>query len=343
MKNKTTKTHLSFKQSRNKLLKWGLFVATVLLLGLYFFSDSSKVTSVVVKGTHYLDETYIQDVASVHQDDFFYFNIPFFKQMRLKNDPMIQDATVTLGQNNVITIEITEKKVIGYRYADDPVILLSDNTVANLKSEYLDIIASVPYIKGFEEEEQTRLLCKAFENVDVETIESISDIEQYTLSYDDEAIRIHMINGGYFLGNYQNLDKLNQYYAIYSNMKDKSQCISADDTANVAYTFVCPWNTSTSTVEYWTDDNGNALENQYGDKIAKHYYTDENGNQATDANGNPIAIPIDENGSEVIDPNFNRNYSEGYYSSGTLVLPEGVSNEPVATPTPEVSTEDMPE
>ena len=41
-----------------------------------------------------------------------------------------------------------------------------------------------------------------------------------------------------------------------------------------------------------------------------------------------MVIPLDENGSEVIDPNFNRNYSAGYYATGSLVLPEGVSNEP---------------
>lgn len=340
MKNKK---QIPFEKSRTKIIKWALFLTTIALLLLYGFSDQSKVASIIVEGTHYLEDTYIQDVANIHQNDFYYLNIPFLKEMKLKQDPMIQDAKVTLINDNVIKITIQEKKAIGYRYEDDPQILLSDNTTASLKSEYLNIIASVPLITGFSDAEQTRLLCKAFEDVDVETIESISEIEQYALSYDDEAIRIRMINGGYFIGNYQNLDKLNAYYTIYSNMKDKSQCISADENANVAYTYVCPWNEDSGNTEYWTDENGNILENAYGDKIVKHYYTDESGNQAVDANGNAIAIPIDENGSEVIDPNFNRNYSEGYYATGVLELPEGVSNEPIATPTPDINTEDMPE
>lgn len=332
-----------FEQSIPFLLKFAIIFSVFVLLVIYGVSNSSRVSAIVVEGNHYLDESYIEEIAGIHENDIFYLNIPVLKEWRIKQDPMIASANVHLTSNHVISIQIKEKKAIGYRYEDTAQILLSDNTTAELKSEYLDIIASVPYIQGFTDKEQTRLLCKAFQNVDQSTIENISQITQYALSYDDQAMKIQMRNGGYFLGNYQNLDKLNEYYEIYSKMKDKSQCISADETANVAYAFVCPWNESESTTEYWTNDDGTIMENQYGDKIAKHYYTDEDGNIALDAQGNQIAIPLDENGSEVIDPNFNRNYKEGYYSSGVLVLPEGVSNDPEPTPTPEVNEEnDIP-
>ncbi len=344
----TKKESVPFIHSYKRLLKLSLLLATFLLLGVYFISSDSRVSAVVIEGNHYLDESYIEDISGIKQNNILFFQIPFLKEIKLQNDPMIESADVSFVSGNVITITIKEKKVIGYRYEDDQAyILLSDNTKAELKSEYLDIIASVPLINGFTESEQTRLLCKAFDDVDQNMIENISEISQYSLSYDDEAMKIQMRNGSYFLGNYQNLDKLNQYYSIYSKMSDKSQCISADENSNVAYTFVCPWNQTDTTTEYWTDESGNLITNQYGDNIAKHYYTDSEGNAAVDANGNQIPIPIDENGSEVIDPNFNRNYTNGYYSTGTLVLPEGVSNEPEeeqAEETPEATEEnDMPE
>lgn len=334
----------TFIQSQSKLLKIGLFVAFFIVLILYFVTSVSKTNGVIINGTHYLSDTYIEDISGIQQNDIFYFNIPFIKEIKLKSDPMIEDADVKLLSNRTISITISEKKAYGYRYEDDVAfILLSDNTKAELKSDYLDIIASVPLINGFEEDEQTRLLSKAFASLDQSIIESISEISQYSTSYDDEILKILMRNGSYFLGTYQNLDKLNQYYAIYSSMSDKSLCISADDNTSTAYTMVCPWN-DTAATEYWTDENGNPIENSYGDKIVKHYYTDEQGNPALDANGNQIPIPIDENGSEVIDPNFNSNYQNGYYSSGSLVLPEGVTNEPVVEETEEpVDENDMPE
>lgn len=325
---KVEKKHQSFLSSKNQIRKFGIFFGFVFLFVFYLFSSASRVKAVKISGNHYLADSYIEEISSIQTGDIYYFCIPVIKEMKIKNDPMISDADVTLSYNGVINIEITEKKPIGYRYDDEtPVILLSDNTTAELKSEYLDIIASVPLISGFNEEEQTRLLTKAFADVDQSIIESISEITQFSLSYDDEAMKIHMRNGGYFIGNYQNVDKLNQYYAIYSNMNDKSKCISADENSSVAYSYTCPWNEEESTTEYWTDEDGNIITNQYGDKVVKHYYTDEEGNDALDASGNKIPIPIDEYGNQVKDENFTENYAYGYYSTGKLVTPDGTSSQ----------------
>lgn len=342
-KKKIKNTKNATKKSKNRLFSISIFVAFFIVGILYFCTSVSRTNAVIIEGNHYLSDEYIKEISGISQNDIFYLNIPFIKEAKLTKDALIESADVKWNSPRTITITIKEKKVIGYRYDETAYILTSDNTKAELKSEYLDIIASVPLISGFQEEEQTRLLCKAFEDVEVSTIESISEITQYATSYDEEALKILMRNGSYYLGTYKNLDKLNQYYSIYSVMSDKSMCISADDSSNVAYTMVCPWNDASIT-EYWTDESGNIIENLYGDKVVKNYYTDSEGNTAMDANGNPIPIPIDENGTEVIDGNFISNYENGYYSSGTLVLPEGVDNEVVEEETDiNVDENDMPE
>lgn len=343
----TSKKQINATQKKkNPLFSLGILVAFFIVCILYLCTSASKTNAVIIEGNHYLSDSYIQEISGIKQGDVFFFNIPFIKELQLKSDPMIESATVSWSNQKTMKINVTEKKAIGYRYEDDTAyILLSDNTKAELKSDYLDIIASVPLITGFEDVEQTRLLCKAFSDVDQSTIESISEISQYATSYDAQAMKILMRNGSYFLGNYQNLDKLNQYYSIYSAMQDKSMCISADENSNVAYTMVCPWN-DTSVTEYWTDAEGNIIENIYGDKVVKNYYTDSEGNTALDANGNPIPIPIDDNGTELIDENFNTNYANGYYSTGSLVLPEGYDNtvtEPEETVEPETDEYDMTE
>ena len=86
---KTEKKSKSLIECAPRLLKWGLFVAIALLLSLYLFSSYSRVSGIVVKGTHYLDEEYIEEISNIHQNNIFYFNIPFLKEMKLKNDPMI--------------------------------------------------------------------------------------------------------------------------------------------------------------------------------------------------------------------------------------------------------------
>ncbi len=318
------KTSLSkFERNRNKLIRWGILCAAIVIVVIYLCLPSSRVKAVSVSGTKYLDKTYIEEVAGIQENDVFYLTVPTYVEHKLKSDPMIQDASVSLENGNIISISVTEKKAVGYRYDSTAEILLGDNTTAELKSDYLDIIANVPYIEGFTSKKETRLLCKALNKVDQEMIENISEITQYSLSYDDNAMKILMRNGGYFVGSFYNLDKLNQYYAIYNNMTDKSLCISADDNNDVAWQEVCPWNQTSSTTEYWTNSDGTAVTNKYGDQVKKNYYQKADGTDALDAAGNKIPIPIDSDGNEVIDGDFESNYANGYYSTGTLSIPSG--------------------
>lgn len=317
------KSLLHFRSNEPALLKWGMFLGAVAVICIYFLTSASRVRNIHVSGNHYLDSSYISEVSGIHEDSPYYASILPITVWKLEKDPMIADAHVRLEDDGIVSIEIKEKKPVGYRYDKKAVILLSDNTTAELKSEYLNIIASVPLVTGFTTKEQTRLFTKAFENVDSSVIEEIAEISQFSLGYDDEAMKILMRNGGYYIGSYRNLDKLSRFDAIYSQMTDKSKCISGSDNTNYAYSETCPWNETKTAVEYWTDSDGNVIKNQYGDEVVKHYYTDENGNQALDANGNPIPIPIDNQGNETPDEDFLDHYASGYYATGQLVLPDG--------------------
>jgi len=310
-----------FDASQPFFMRLAILIGAVFLLALYWFMPMSRVKSVVITGNSFLSTEYVSSVSRITTDNRFYAVIPAALERRLERDPMIESAKVTLEEGNVISIAVTEKKPIGYRYDEEPVILLSDNTTAELKSEYLDLISEIPLITGFEEEEQTRLLCKAFEDVDESAIRDMSEVSQYALSYDDEAIRILMRTGGYFISDYFSLATINQYSQFYGAQTDHSYCIYAvdQDQAASAYSAACPW--SETADDFWTDAEGNPVVNSQGITAYRHYYKDPQGNPALDANGNQIVIPIDENGDEVEDPDFQANYAAGYYASGTLQIP----------------------
>ncbi|MEG1462594.1 MAG: hypothetical protein RSC48_05745, partial [Anaerorhabdus sp.] len=73
----------------------------------------------------------------------------------------------------------------------------------------------------------------------------------------------------------------------------------------VAYTSTCPWNQIVEEKEYWVDELGNIVINQYGDPVEKKYYTDGKGNYVLDKEGNKILIPIDgkDNYEEAVNQN----------------------------------------
>ena len=320
-KKKNKRITSNFRKSKNNLLNLGLIIATIVLIIRYNLLPVSKVKSISVSGNRYLPDEYIIDKSSVTNNDNYYLTIPFFVQNKINEIPLVSSSKVTLDSNNHIGIQVEEKKVIGYRYEEEPLIIFSDNTKTNLESEFLDIIAYIPIITGFTDEEQTRKLATAFKNIDTSIIEDMSEITQYDLGYDSQGICVLMRNGGYFIANYRSLPMINKYYDIYNYLIDKNQCIYADDSQETAYAKACPWNEKQMEHEYWTDENGEIIKNAYGDKAIIHYYRLQDGNFALDMNGEKIKIPLNEQGFEVEDEDFYENYENGYYATGTLQIP----------------------
>ena len=320
------RAHGNFINSQPRILKISMLVAALLIVLVYFQLPMSYVKGVSVNGNVNLSEDYIEKISNIDTKRRFFLTIPFISEMRLKSNPLIANAHVSLQENNIVAIDIEEKKAIGYRYdSDTPKVLFSDNTSVDLDSGYLNIIANVPLITGFDTEEETRQLSGAFADVEPAVIADIAEISQYKLPYDDQTLKVLMRTGGYFVSNYHDLHLVNQYHLVVKKVSDTAKCVFAfsGDTGDTVYTRTCPWDENSTTTEYWTDNSGKVITNSYGDKVVKHYYTDANGANALDGSGNKIPIPIDSDGTETADAKFQEHYEAGYYATGVLVLPDG--------------------
>ncbi len=314
-----------FRKARPAFIRAGILTAAILVIAAYFLMPVSRIREIRITGNDYLSADYIRSLSRVSANGWYYLTVPSFVKSRVEDDPFVESCKVSLEAGNTIRIDVKEKKPVGYRYDESPVILFTDSSAADLKSDYLDIIARIPMISGFTDDEQTRLLCKAFVDIDQSVIEDMSEISQYPLSYDEETIRVLMRSGGYFIANYFSLHKIKYYNDVYSQMRDKSMCIYAGDNNATVFSMACPWVSKTAEAEYWKDAEGNLILNEKGEQIIVHYYYLKDGSQALDGSGNPIRIPIDEKGNEVRDEEFDAHYEAGYYSSGVLQIPEGAA------------------
>lgn len=148
------RAHGNFINSQPRILKISMLVAALLIVLVYFQLPMSYVKGVSVNGNVNLSEDYIEKISNIDTKRRFFLTIPFISEMRLKSNPLIANAHVSLQENNIVAIDIEEKKAIGYRYdSDTPKVLFSDNTSVDLDSGYLNIIANVPLITGFDTEE----------------------------------------------------------------------------------------------------------------------------------------------------------------------------------------------
>ena len=305
--------------------KAGLIAGILLILIAGMLNPASRVRSVSVTGNHILSGDYILETAGVDTESIFYLCLPPVLKLRLEKDPMIENAKVEMAAGNVLRIRIEEKKAVGYRGDDTLTILFADQSTTEMTYDYQTIISEIPKIDGFEEFEQQRRLVNALASLDSDVIADISEITQYSMAYDSETLKILMNTGGYVVAGYDTVYMLKGYSKVYAKQNNHSQCLYAqykDDSKSVLVSSQCPWDTDNSGKEYWTKADGTALTNKYGDAVIKHYYTTSDGSYAVDDEGKKIPIPVDDDGLEVIDENFQDNYEKGLYSSGFLEAEE---------------------
>ena len=327
---KIRQENLSFQESKPLLFALSLIAGIVLIVGTYFLLPISKIKAVSVVGNQYLENRYIERISGVNYQSRFFLTFPGFVARKVKQDPMIEDCKVRLLPNHIVQIEVNEKEPVGYRYNEEgPVLIIKDATQIPLTSEYMPMIARLPFITGFVEEGQTYKLAQALSKVDRKLIDEISEVEQYFLDYDEETLQIQMREGGYFFTSYYSIETLNAYHDIYVRMKDHNHCFYAESGKTIVTERACPWDEVPIEHEYWLDETGTPLTNKWGDKAVKHYYHDENGNFYLDENGNRIVIPINEFVEDVVDENFLENYFAGYYATGELVIPPEETEEGV--------------
>lgn len=317
-----------FYRGWKKWFWFGIFSALGVIAILYGISPLSRVRTISIQGNDYLSSDYIRSVCGVNLNSLYYLQFPDGIAAKVKSDPLISDATVKMVQDNVIEITVTERQPFGYRYDDDqPVILCTDGTTTALTSSYMPLLSRIPFITGFDDAQQTHLLANAFTKLSASTISSISEVSQYSLSYDDEALEVRMADGGILFASYYTLSCLNEYDQFAAYLTNKSYCLYASEGGSVAYSAACPWDQETSSYDYWMKEDGTYITNRWGDRVVKHYYQDSDGNYYLDKSGNWILIPIDATGTDDPDPGFLDHYLAGYYDTGTLVMPEEPSDE----------------
>lgn len=312
----------SFEDSRAMLFAWSLVCAVALICLSYFALPISKVKAVSVVGNNYLDKQYIEKISKVTYNSRYFLSLPSFIERRIEKDPLVKNARVTLLPNHIVQIQVEEKEPVGYRYSETgPKLLMATGEEIGLTSDYMPMIARLPFVDGFTTDEQTHKLTTALSSVNRNMIDEMAEIRQYTLDYDDETLQIQMRDGGYFFTSYYSIETVNAYYDIYVRMNDRNHCFYAESGKSIVSERACPWDEVPVYHDYWLDENGDYLYNKWGDKAVKHYYHDDNGDYYLDENGNRIVIPINEFVEDDPDENFEENYFAGYYKTGELVIP----------------------
>lgn len=252
-KRKKVRELAKFNKIKRKLFLLGVLIGLVIIIIIYFIRPISNVSKINVEGNHYLSDDYILNLANINDNSSYVLVFDFLVEKELTKDKLIESSDVYHGKDNVININVVEKQPVGYIYDSNLKIVLTDGTIIT-DDEYVDLIAELPLINGFDDE-NVKLISKSFEKVDPYIIESMSEIQRYSQSYDLNMMQILMRDGNYVFVSIYSMDVLNQYFDISFKLNEKNVCIFIEDISKNAYKSSCPWFEETGEGETTNDEN----------------------------------------------------------------------------------------
>ncbi|WP_423189669.1 cell division protein FtsQ/DivIB [Alkalibacterium sp. f15] len=204
LKTSTDSSVIHLKQSRKRLINWGIVVGLllfILLISLYLVSPFRLANDISVSGSEEVYDQVILDSSGLNSGDSIweeYMNKRKIEEKIVQDNPQVAQAELSLSgiQNFVITIE--EYKTVAY--------LSSNNTYKKIleNGDILDesvprINANQPILNGFEEGRPLELMIDEYEKVDADVQMLISEIDYLQHDRNDMLVSVFMNDGNEIL------------------------------------------------------------------------------------------------------------------------------------------------
>ena len=106
---------ISEKRKQHALIL-SVFLCLILIALTYFLSSISNIYRITVDGNNYLDDEDIIELSKLSTRNKYLLTIPATIEKRIKQNPLIEDCSVSLLDNSHVRINVIEKKIIGYVY-----------------------------------------------------------------------------------------------------------------------------------------------------------------------------------------------------------------------------------
>ena len=219
---KTKKPREKFKFKRVHLYI-GIVIFLVLLLGVllwYVFSSASDVKEINFEGNSLVTETELEERIGFSTGDKMFSISAGKAEDNVELLPVIEEVSVERDWPNNVTVNVNEYKAIAYITSEDLYFPVLENS--RIQRGYPSAPRNAPIIYNFEGEEFDALVA-ALNEIEVDILESISEI--YFRPTDNSMRRIHvfMNDGQEIVADYETFsEKMNYYIGIRQEIGDET-------------------------------------------------------------------------------------------------------------------------
>lgn len=200
---------------------------------LYDKSDYSRVNTVYVTGNYYVSDQEVIDQLGFELGTSFYG----FRSSNLENkvpeDSFIESINVTKHWfNQSMTIDVVEKKVVGYRITPERIELVAiDGSIqALLDKSQFPFLQDLPRFSGFLDDEALAILVDGISRADTVLYSNISEIIREPKTYDENYIRVMLADGVQLHTSIYSLESLDAhtFTEIFNRLNEDQKCIVYD-------------------------------------------------------------------------------------------------------------------
>lgn len=206
---------------------------------LYIESDLSRINYIKISGLKYFDKDDIYELANINNDDLFLLTFSSLIKTKLIKNEMITDVSVYKDKQRNLNIVIKEKRLLAYLYDEEPYFITEDGHLLLMNQEKQSLIVNLPLIVDIEIDKLSSIAL-ALANLSDDIINNITEIHHYESSYDENMLKIIMIDGNQLFTSLSAIDTVNNYFSFVKALNLTNSCIFIDESSKTAYSSSCP-------------------------------------------------------------------------------------------------------
>lgn len=214
---------------KRKLKVLNLFIVLLVLMGLFFavyLTTKIPVKNIVVKGTDYLNDDYILELAEIKDYPSFILTTSRDVEKKLQSSKYISKVNLIKKWGLVFLLDITENKALFFDTNSGMYVLDNQESVGD---EVISHDFRVPRLLNYVPDKRYKRFIKGMKNIKSDTLSKISDIEYQPNDYDKDRFLLYMDDGNMVYLTLTKFNMINHYNEVLSQLENHKGILYLDN------------------------------------------------------------------------------------------------------------------
>ena len=214
---------------KKKLKVFNLLLVLLVLTGLFlvtYFLTKTPIKNIVIKGTSYLNDDYIIELADIKDYPSFIMTSSSKIKKKLLKSEYIEDVKINKKFGFILQISITENIPIFYNNNTNKYVL---NNGKEVKEDEINKNSNVPRLLNYVPDKKFSQFINGMNRIKKEILLKVSDIEYKPNDYDKDRFLLYMDDGNMVYLTLTKFKTLNHYNDVLPQLEGHKGILYLDN------------------------------------------------------------------------------------------------------------------